>query len=159
MLCVFHKVGRDPQAAAPRSTVQDDPGATIVGTVGPEYPPTSRSCFPLAGAPCLRVAHRRALQRQLVRAMNQAVADRIGDTRLPDRRVPGRRRQLTGDKGGLPFTPIFNDLQECWSILSGANHGYSKQREGRPFSTCNDVTSQRNLSALRGIGQHLSDKR
>jgi hypothetical protein len=44
--------------------------------------------------------------------MNQAVADRIGDTRLTDGRVPGRRRQLTRHERGFPFTPIFNDLQE-----------------------------------------------
>jgi hypothetical protein len=33
-----------------------------------------------------------------VGAMDQAVADRIGDAGLPNRRVPRGRRQLAGDK-------------------------------------------------------------
>ena len=44
--------------------------------------------------------------------MNQAVADRVGDAGLANRRVPGGRRQLTGDERGRAFTAIFDDLEE-----------------------------------------------
>lgn len=44
--------------------------------------------------------------------MNQAVADRIGNARLADRRMPCRGRQLAGDERGPSFTPIFDDLEE-----------------------------------------------
>ena len=44
--------------------------------------------------------------------MNQPIADRVGDSWLADRGVPGRRRELTGDERRDAFAPIFDDFQE-----------------------------------------------
>ena len=51
--------------------------------------------------------------------MDQAVADRIGDAGLPNRRVPGGRRQLAGDESRRAFAPIFNDLQQVTAFRIG----------------------------------------
>ena len=44
--------------------------------------------------------------------MNQAIADRVGDARLANGRMPRGWRQLTGDERGAAFTPIFDDLEQ-----------------------------------------------
>ena len=51
--------------------------------------------------------------------MDQAVADRIGDTGLPNRRVPCRRRQLARDQGRRAFAAIFNHLQQVPAFRIG----------------------------------------
>ena len=51
--------------------------------------------------------------------MDQAVADRVSDARLANRRMPRGGWQLTGDERGRPFTPIFDDLQQIATLGIG----------------------------------------
>jgi hypothetical protein len=51
--------------------------------------------------------------------MNQAIADGVGDARLANGRMPCGRRQLTGNQGGPPLTPIFDHLEEITAFGIG----------------------------------------
>jgi len=44
--------------------------------------------------------------------VKQPVTDRIRQGRIPDRRVPVRRRELAGDDGRARAVPIFQELEE-----------------------------------------------
>lgn len=59
-----------------------------------------------------RVAHRRALEGELLRPVDEAIADRVGDAGLADRGMPGGRRPLARDEGGGAFAAVFDDFQE-----------------------------------------------
>ena len=59
--------------------------------------PNRNSRRDLRPAPCSGIAHGRPLQREPMRLMDHAVADRIGDTGLPNRGVPRRRGKLARD--------------------------------------------------------------
>jgi hypothetical protein len=47
-----------------------------------------------------------------VGSMHDTVADRVGDGRIPDHRVPLSDRQLRGQKRGGASVAVFEDLQE-----------------------------------------------
>ena len=59
-----------------------------------------------------RIAHRGPFQREPVRAMDEPIADRIGDRRVANGRVPRGRRELAGNERRRPFAPIFDHLQQ-----------------------------------------------
>ena len=86
-------------------------GSLLVGGRG-----SSSHLRPSSGS---RVTHGRSLQRETMRVMDQAIADRIGDTGLADRQMPGRRWQLAGHQRGPAITPIFDDFQEIASLGIG----------------------------------------
>ena len=54
-----------------------------------------------------------------MRAMQEAVADGIGDTGFADRRMSRRRRKLTRDERGAAFTAILDDFKEVAPVRIG----------------------------------------
>jgi len=54
-----------------------------------------------------------------MRAMQEAVADGIGDTGFADRRMPRRRRELTRDERSAAFTAILDDFKEVAPVRIG----------------------------------------
>ena len=58
------------------------------------------------------IAHGRPFQREPMRAMDEAVADGIGDAGFANGGVPRGRRELTGDERRRAFTAIFDHLEQ-----------------------------------------------
>jgi hypothetical protein len=52
-------------------------------------------------------------------AMDQPVADRVGDTGVTNGGMPRGGRELTGDQGRGPFTAIFDDFKQVAALGIG----------------------------------------
>ena len=92
------RVRQDPQVRGVRSTALHDPGATIATRCGSRHVRIAGSFGLLAGVLRLRLAQRRALQLDAVGAVDQAVADGVGESGVADDLVPGLDGELAGDE-------------------------------------------------------------
>ena len=67
--------------------------------------------------PRLPFPHGFALQGDLVRVMDQAVKDRVGQRGIPQGLMPVLDRELTGDNGGPATVAIFEEFQQVAAVL------------------------------------------
>ena len=73
---------------------------------------SSRLCLAVTPRLGSDFAHRAALEFDPVRAVDEPVADRIGDRRFAERVVPRFDGELTRDQGRGAFVAIFDDFED-----------------------------------------------
>ena len=56
------------------------------------------------------------MEREPVRAVDEPVADRVADRRVPDHGVPVCRIELAGDQGGRDVVAVLQDFEQAFAI-------------------------------------------